>query len=298
MITGQCLCGDVAWQIEPPLTTLLHCHCRMCRKTHGSPFVTFAVAPRSAFRFTAGVSPRADARSESPVATSGDSIVRFRSSAQALRPFCRRCGTAVPSLDEAAGIAICPAGALDGDLGLTPRLHMFVQSKAPWHVITDTLPQCPEYPPEFGMQAVPVPAATAAAPGRTRGSCLCGAVAYEFTGVAQRMYYCHCGRCRRSRAAAHGAQLFVEPRAFAWLHGEDDVTDYALPGGRYFGSAHCRTCGSKLPRVQSTLNLVTIPCGSLDDDPGIRAQAHIFVGSKAAWYPLTDDLPRFEALPH
>jgi hypothetical protein len=32
--------------------------------------------------------------------------------------------------------------------------------------------------------------------------------------------------------------------------------------------------------------------GALDDDPGIRPSAHIFVGAKAAWDAITDALPQ------
>ena len=37
--------------------------------------------------------------------------------------------------------------------------------------------------------------------------------------------------------------------------------------------------------------------GTLDDDPGIRPQEHIFVGSKAPWYEIADDLPRHDEFP-
>jgi hypothetical protein len=33
--------------------------------------------------------------------------------------------------------------------------------------------------------------------------------------------------------------------------------------------------------------------GSLVDPPSIRPEAHIFVGSKAEWHEITDDLPQF-----
>jgi len=35
-----------------------------------------------------------------------------------------------------------------------------------------------------------------------------------------------------------------------------------------------------------------IPMGSLDDDPGHAPDAHIFVGSKAPWFRITDSLPQ------
>ena len=37
--------------------------------------------------------------------------------------------------------------------------------------------------------------------------------------------------------------------------------------------------------------------GSLDEDPGMRPQAHIFVGSKAPWFEITDQLPQFKEFP-
>jgi hypothetical protein len=33
--------------------------------------------------------------------------------------------------------------------------------------------------------------------------------------------------------------------------------------------------------------------GTLAEEPSIRPTAHIFVGSKAAWYAITDDLPQY-----
>ena len=42
---------------------------------------------------------------------------------------------------------------------------------------------------------------------------------------------------------------------------------------------------------------VESPAGSLDEDPGMRPQAHIFVGSKAPWFEITDQLPQFKEFP-
>ena len=42
---------------------------------------------------------------------------------------------------------------------------------------------------------------------------------------------------------------------------------------------------------------VCIPAGSIDGDPGIRTSVHIFVGSKAPWYEITDVLPQFDRFP-
>ena len=39
---------------------------------------------------------------------------------------------------------------------------------------------------------------------------------------------------------------------------------------------------------------VHVAMGSLIDPPSIRPDHHIFVGSKAPWYEITDDLPQFQ----
>jgi hypothetical protein len=44
-------------------------------------------------------------------------------------------------------------------------------------------------------------------------------------------------------------------------------------------------------------NRAVVPAGSLDDDPGARGKIHIFVGSKASWYEIADDLPQHDAYP-
>jgi hypothetical protein len=39
--------------------------------------------------------------------------------------------------------------------------------------------------------------------------------------------------------------------------------------------------------------VIRIPAGTLDDDPGLRPQRHIFVDVKAPWFDIADGLPRF-----
>jgi hypothetical protein len=55
------------------------------------------------------------------------------------------------------GVALCPAGNLEGDLGIKPQAHWFVGSKAAWYTITDALPQHEEYPSEFGARGLARP---------------------------------------------------------------------------------------------------------------------------------------------
>jgi hypothetical protein len=37
-----------------------------------------------------------------------------------------------------------------------------------------------------------------------------------------------------------------------------------------------------------------VAMGTLVDAPSIRPTAHIFVGSKAPWFSITDDLPQYQ----
>ena len=57
--------------------------------------------------------------------------------------------------------------------------------------------------------------------------------------------------------------------------------------------AHCGKCGSLLYSVVREGAFVHVAMGTLVDDPSIRPTAHIFVGSKASWFAITDDLPQY-----
>lgn len=47
----------------------------------------------------------------------------------------------------------------------------------------------------------------------------------------------------------------------------------------------------------ASFKLAVVPMGSLDDDPGIRPQAHIFVSSSTPWETIADGLPQFAEYP-
>ena len=75
--------------------------------------------------------------------------------------------------------------------------------------------------------------------------------------------------------------------------GADRLTTYKLPSAQFFTQVFCRDCGSALPRVDPDRKLAFTPMGSLDDDPGMRPERHIFVDSKAPWYAIADELPQY-----
>ena len=59
--------------------------------------------------------------------------------------FCVRCGSTLPFKNEVRKLMGVPMGSLDTDPEFTPRAHIFVESKAPWFTITDSLPQHREH---------------------------------------------------------------------------------------------------------------------------------------------------------
>ena len=81
---------------------------------------------------------------------------------------------------------------------------------------------------------------------------------------------------------------------FRWLKGDDLLSAYETSPG--IGWAFCRICGSSLG-IPNHGKLSEITLGSLDSDPGVRPTEHIFVGSKAAWYEITDALPQHHTWP-
>ena len=281
MSTGQCLCGAVRYEVNGPFMSMANCHCSMCRKHHGAPFATFVSASVDSFRWISGE----------------DSICEYKTEAGGTRPFCRTCGSVTPIFMREMGLVACPAGNLDGELDMKPTSHFFAASKASWYSITDSLPQHAGFPPEFGGGLGIERPTVAPKVGVIQGSCLCGEVAFEIEGAPDRLWYCHCSRCRRARSAAHGANLFFKPDQFRWVRGESLVKFYKDPNARFFSTAFCEKCGSAAPRVSRERGLGFVPAGTLDTDPGSVPRARIFVGSKASWVDITDAIPQFEELP-
>jgi hypothetical protein len=133
-----------------------------------------------------------------------------------------------------------------------------------------------------------------------KGSCLCGGVQYEVTAPALRFGYDHCSRCRKASGSAFMAELLCKPADFRWTAGESLVKVYEAPVRESppgYRRSFCAVCGCNVPDVRPDVEAVFIPAGSLDDDPGIRPQAHIFVEYKAPWFKITDGLPQFKRHP-
>ena len=130
-----------------------------------------------------------------------------------------------------------------------------------------------------------------------RGSCLCKAIQYEVELPFERFMYCHCSRCRKATGSPHAANGFVKPEAFRWTQGQSGVKRYDVPEAKRFGLQFCTNCGSKVPHPTRDGARIVIPAGSLDEDPGMKPQAVVFWGSRAAWFTDNSEMTKHDAMP-
>jgi len=130
---GHCECGRVEFEAGGEIEDFSHCHCSQCRRLHGAAYATFAGVARDKFRFVSGEK----------------AVTSYDSSKTHQRLFCSVCGSNIfVALDTEPNTLYVSMSAIDGDPPRPPGYHIFVGSKAPWHEITDDLPQHQEFPPE------------------------------------------------------------------------------------------------------------------------------------------------------
>jgi len=120
---------------------------------------------------------------------------------------------------------------------------------------------------------------------------MCGAVRYTVADEFAYALNCHCSNCRRTTGSAFKPFAGIERHKLAIEEGQDQLLVF---GNENAGDIHCRRCGSLLYSVVRDGRFVHVTLGTLVDNPSIRPSAHIFVGSKAPWFTITDGLPQYE----
>jgi hypothetical protein len=123
------------------------------------------------------------------------------------------------------------------------------------------------------------------------GKCLCGAVHYAVADEFVYAAYCHCSNCRRATGSAFKPFAGIGRGRLGITKGEDKLMIFGDETGN---DTHCKVCGSLLYSVVRDGAFVHVAMGTLVDDPAIRPTKHIFVGSKAHWFTIADDLPQYE----
>ena len=128
------------------------------------------------------------------------------------------------------------------------------------------------------------------------GSCLCGGVRYEIAGELEAPLNCHCSMCRKATGAAFRSRASVATSDFRWVTGEALLARFESSPGNV--RTFCRVCGSTLVTIfPNSPEQLGLAMGTLDDDPGVKPELHVYVGYKAPWYDIGDMLPQFHMLP-
>lgn len=126
MIAGRCLCGKIRFEIDGALGETAFCHCRSCQRASGSAFAVNSAVRQNAVKWLSG----------------SEFIREYESSPGKMRAFCQNCGSPIYArhVTHPKRLSI-RLGLLESDPGIRPRAHFNVESKAPWDIITDDLPQ-------------------------------------------------------------------------------------------------------------------------------------------------------------
>jgi hypothetical protein len=128
VLQGSCLCGAVKYTVLDEFEYALNCHCSQCRRATGSAFKPFG-----------GI-----ARSKLAVSSGEPNLMRFGGD-EAHDIHCGSCGSLLYSVLNHGARVHVTYGTLTDAPSLSPTAHIFVRSKATWHVIGDDLPQYDEF---------------------------------------------------------------------------------------------------------------------------------------------------------
>lgn len=113
---GECLCGNVKFEIEEEIRNLYQCHCSLCRKATGAAANAATFVQGTAFRWVSGES----------------GIKSYKKPSGFRSDFCSECGSPVPNSLRDSGMVWIPAGLLDEPVTSRVSVHLHTKSAAPW----------------------------------------------------------------------------------------------------------------------------------------------------------------------
>ena len=149
-------------------------------------------------------------------------------------------------------------------------------------MILDT-PEAQEAPPE-GEQL-----------GSVQGQCSCGEVRFSVENTFEYAFYCHCSRCRARTGSVFAAIAGIGIDKVEVTAGHDSLVLEGECSDGY--GARCGLCKSFLFAAVRERKYMHLSLGVLQDTPSRLPDHHIYVGSKAPWFQITDALPQYEELP-
>lgn len=124
------------------------------------------------------------------------------------------------------------------------------------------------------------------------GKCLCGHLEYRVDDAFEYALNCHCSNCRRLTGAAFKPLAGIRRHRLHLMRDEAEALRFGEGLSYNIG---CPICGAFLYAVVRDGAYAHVAMGTLVDAPSIRPTGHIFVGSKAPWFEITDDLPQYQA---
>jgi len=123
------------------------------------------------------------------------------------------------------------------------------------------------------------------------GKCECEAVRYRVADEFRYAANCHCSNCRAATGSAFKPFAGIEREKLEVTDGADRLLIWGDADNNH---TRCGVCGSLLYSVVRDGSYVHVALGSLADTPAVKPTEHIFVGSKAPWFEITDALPQHE----
>lgn len=131
--------------------------------------------------------------------------------------------------------------------------------------------------------------------GSLRGQCSCGEVRFTVENAFEYAFYCHCSRCRLRTGSAFAAIAGIGVDKVQVTAGSDHLLLEGECADGY--GARCSRCHSFLFAATRERRYMHISLGVLSGTPNRLPDHHIYVGSKAPWFEITDGLPRYDELP-
>lgn len=115
MVHGGCYCGSTRYELDPTDGLVANCHCTVCRKTSGAPYVTWIIVPEKQFKWA------------------GEKPATLHSSNHGTRGFCNRCGTPVSFVTtNRPGQIDITVGSLDNPNLYAPSEDVYFEDKLAW----------------------------------------------------------------------------------------------------------------------------------------------------------------------
>lgn len=117
------------------------------------------------------------------------------------------------------------------------------------------------------------------------GSCLCGAVKYEFDEPSRPVIVCHCRQCRKQT----GSMMHASSADNSRFRITDDTGLKWYRASKRATRGFCGTCGSVLFWRPDNGSHTSFTAGSIDGDTGLTVEGHIYCDFKGDYYDVPDE---------